>query len=278
MTEKPALEGTVQKVAIESVFADPLQPRRIVDEKGRASLAANIIENGQLCPVLVCSTDRGHMVLDGHRRLEAMLHAGCKEIEVCVKNLHQGDSSWLVAQLVANCQREDLNPLDVALGYMRLIEEHKLSVTDVAQRVSRSKGYVSSILPLTTLDDEIKQLITAGKIGLAAATQIARLPQAEQIEAARSVAEGKLDRKQLERRAMRKANPAERGQRRVSLQLGNVTAQFVGKEKINLAQLMDALDQLSKECRKARSQKLDISTLASILRDRHSAVATGGEA
>lgn len=264
------------EVAIDDVSPDPNQPRRNIIDSSVKDLSDNLRLHGQICPILVIRKGTKLIIVDGERRWRAMKLAGAHSIRIIVLESVPPPSEMLKLQILANCQRRDLNAMELSDQYVNLMREDKLSATELATTLSRSKSHTSEVLSLQDLPDPIKELVRVEKIGLTKAAQIARLPKEEQEGIASLVASGELNRSQLGRKASRNANNVEKGVKRVSLELAEATINLVGKCALSLDQILDVFEKLIRECKRARTQGLDVSTLASILRDRAQAKEGGG--
>ncbi|WP_022853175.1 ParB/RepB/Spo0J family partition protein [Thermodesulfatator atlanticus] len=150
---------------IEALRPSPYQPR-IQKEKGLEELAASIKEKGLLQPLLVREVTPGiYEIVAGERRFQAARLAGLKRVPVIVKELSHQETLELA--LIENLQREDLNPIEEALGYQRLMEEFDLTQEEVAQKVGKSRAAVANTLRLLKLpaflqDDLLNDRISAG--------------------------------------------------------------------------------------------------------------------
>ena len=135
-----------REIAIDDVVANPYQPRRQFDEAGLADLAESIREHGLLQPVLVTTVDGGYQLIAGERRLRAAKMAGLTRIPALVRSADQQQQLGLA--LVENLQRSDLNAMDEAQAFRRLIDEFGLTQEQVAGRVGRSRPSVANTLRL----------------------------------------------------------------------------------------------------------------------------------
>ncbi|HHH84683.1 MAG TPA: ParB/RepB/Spo0J family partition protein [Firmicutes bacterium] len=152
------------EIPAESIKPNHYQPRNLFHEEEIQSLADSIRENGLLQPVTVRrSGDNSYEIISGERRFRAMLRLGYKKIPVLIRDI-TNESQMLVMALIENLQREDLNPIEEALGYQRLIEENGLTQQDVARVVSKSRAYVTNTLRLLKLEPEIIKAIEDDKI------------------------------------------------------------------------------------------------------------------
>jgi len=158
-TAPEEIDGAV-KVPIEKIRPNHMQPRKYFDPEKLSELAASIKEHGIAQP-LVVTHDNGtdtYELVSGERRLRAAELAGLKEVDVVVRQT-ASDKMRLALALVENLQREDLNPIEEALGYLRLIKEAGLSKTELAQHLGKSQSAISNTLRLLNLPEEIQNAI-----------------------------------------------------------------------------------------------------------------------
>lgn len=152
-------------VPIERVRPNHLQPRRVFDPEKLAELAGSIREHGLAQPILV-SHDRGsdtYELIAGERRLRACELAGLKDIPVVVRE-PSTERERLALALVENIQREDLNPIEEALGYLRLMRENKITQTDLGGALGKSKAAISNTLRLLELPEEMQRAVEYGQL------------------------------------------------------------------------------------------------------------------
>jgi ParB family chromosome partitioning protein len=152
-------------VPIDKIRANRYQPRKNFDQDKLAELAASIKENGLAQPIIVSQDQQngGYELIAGERRLRASELAGLKEIEVIVRSGHT-DKQRLAISLVENLQREDLNAIEAALGYLRLMKEFQISQTELTKVVGKAKSSISNTLRLLDLPDNIQKAIHEGSI------------------------------------------------------------------------------------------------------------------
>lgn len=141
---------------------NPLQPRGLISPESLADLVNSIREQGILEPIVVAKTPAGYQIIAGERRWRAAKVLGLPKVPVVLKEITP--QSMLEMSIVENVQREDLNPIERAQAYKRLIDEFGLSVTEVAKRVGKSLPYISNSIRLLTLPDAIKDALAAGVI------------------------------------------------------------------------------------------------------------------
>lgn len=141
---------------------NPLQPRGLISPESLTDLVNSIREQGILEPIVVAETPAGYQIIAGERRWRAAKILGLAKVPVVVKRTTP--QQMLEMSIVENVQREDLNPVERAQAYKRLIDEFNLSVTEVAKRVGKSLPYISNTIRLLTLPDAIKDALAAGVI------------------------------------------------------------------------------------------------------------------
>ena len=141
---------------------NPLQPRGLISPDSLNELVNSIREQGILEPLVVAKTPAGYQIIAGERRWRAARVLGLAKVPVVIKETTP--QGMLEMSIVENVQREDLNPVERAQAYKRLIDEFDLSVTEVAKRVGKSLPYISNTIRLLTLPDAIKDALAAGVI------------------------------------------------------------------------------------------------------------------
>ena len=157
--------GGVRPVPLDLLEPSPFQPRVAVDPEALSELAASIRARGILQPLLVRPhpTDPPRFqIIAGERRWRAAALAGLHEVPALVRPLSDADA--MAAALVENLQRQDLNPLEEAEGYNRLLDEFGLTQETLAAAVGKSRGHISNILRLLGLPDAVQAALRAGTI------------------------------------------------------------------------------------------------------------------
>lgn len=153
------------KIPIDKIRTNPFQPRKNFDPERLSELSSSIKEHGLAQPILVSfdGTTKTYELIAGERRLRAAELAGLKEIEAVVRQT-SSDRQKLVLALIENLQRENLNAIESALGYLRLMKEFQISQSDLVAVVGKSKSAISNALRLLELPDEIQKAIQFEKI------------------------------------------------------------------------------------------------------------------
>ena len=150
------------EVPISRIQPNPLQPRRHMDQAELEALAASIAEHGVLLPVLVTQTLDGYQLIAGERRVRAAAAAGLERIPAVVRR--SDDRERLELALVENLQREDLDPIEAAHGFRRLIDEFGFTHEDIAERVGRARSTVANTMRLLDLAPVVQVAIADGSI------------------------------------------------------------------------------------------------------------------
>src|SRR3990167_8348932 len=142
--------------------SNPLQPRGIISPESLTELVDSIREQGILEPLVVASTPAGYQIIAGERRWRAAKLLGLKTVPVVIKQT--SPQQMLEMAIVENVQREDLNPIERAQAFKRLIDEFGLGTNEVARKVGKSAPTVSNTIRLLSLPDAIKDALVAGVI------------------------------------------------------------------------------------------------------------------
>lgn len=152
----------IVEIEIDQVQPNPLQPRGIITHESVADLVDSIKEHGILEPLVVAHTPAGYQIIVGERRWRAAKIAGLTKAPCIVKET--SPQGMLELAIVENVQREDLNPIDRAKAFERLVEEFGLPKSEIAKRISKSAPYISNTLKLLELPDAIKDGLLSGLI------------------------------------------------------------------------------------------------------------------
>ena len=169
--------GAVTKLPLQKVEPNPDQPRRTFDEEELQALADSIAAHGILQPLAVRASGGGfYQIIAGERRWRAARMAGLSEVPVVV--LEADDRTVMELALVENLQRQDLNPMEEAEGYQRLMKEYGLTQEEAAARVGKSRPAVANALRLLLLPEEVRSLVEDGTISAGHARAILSLPAA----------------------------------------------------------------------------------------------------
>lgn len=162
---------------ISSVEPNRSQPRKHFDEDALLELAESIKQYGVLQPLLVSDKKGYYEIIAGERRWRAAKIAGLKEIPVIVKEFTEQEVVEI--SLIENIQREDLNPIEEAMAYKRLLDEFHLKQDEIAERVAKSRTAVTNSMRLLKLDEKVQQMLIDEMISAGHARAILALPDKE---------------------------------------------------------------------------------------------------
>ena len=155
-------QTSITHLEIDKVQPNPLQPRGMITPDSLMDLVDSIREHGILEPLIVAHTPAGYQIVAGERRWRAAKLAGLMTLPCIIKET--SPQGMLEMALVENVQRTDLNAIDRAKAFERLIEEFDLSNAEIAQRIGKSPAYISNTLKLLTLPDALKDGLISGLI------------------------------------------------------------------------------------------------------------------
>lgn len=145
---------SLQRVPVDRIRPNPHQPRHRFDPAQLAELAASIREHGVIMPIVVRRDPDGFVLVAGERRLRAARMAGLHDIPAVVRGADLASDAQLVLALLENLQRADLDPIEAAEGYQRLVQEFGLRQEDVARKVGKDRATVANSLRLLNLPPE----------------------------------------------------------------------------------------------------------------------------
>lgn len=234
----------VTQLSIHHIQPNPLQPRGVISAESLRELAESIKEHGILEPLVVAHTPAGYQIVAGERRWRAAKLAGLEMVPVLLKET--SPKGMLEMALVENVQRTDLNPVERAKAFQRLMEEFGLATSEVAARIGKSPAYVSNTMRLLTLPDAIKDGLISGLISEGHARALAGIPDVKtMIEAYKILLkeEGTVRRAEdLARRFREKM-----GDRRVGMpDRQYIVSDQIDKIQLQLQKIMTAANQRSK--------------------------------
>lgn len=220
------------------------QPRKHFDEASLAELADSIREHGIIQPLTVRKLASGYyQIIAGERRWRAARLAGLQEVPVVV--IEADDRKAAELAMIENLQREDLNPMEEALGYRSLIQQYHMTQEEAARRVGKSRPAVTNALRLLDLDPSVQQQITEGQLSAGHGRALVPLSPAMQVRAAATVVQGGLSVRQTEalvkrltaeKKDPKKAGPgqvdyAAEAQKELSSTLGRKVRIVTGRKK-----------------------------------------------
>ena len=152
----------VKEVKITDVMPNKNQPRKTFDEEKLLALSESIKEHGIIQPIVVTQNGDTYTIVAGERRWRAAKKAGVKKIPVLVREY--SDVAVREIALIENLQREDLNPIEEAMGYRSLMDEYNLTQEEISVKIGKSRSAIANSVRLLTLDKDIQSKLVSGEI------------------------------------------------------------------------------------------------------------------
>jgi ParB family chromosome partitioning protein len=169
--------GEQKELPLDQVFPNPDQPRTNMDEDGISELADSIKQVGVLQPVIVRPRDAGYQIIAGERRWRAARVAGLETIPVRI--MHADETQSLELALIENLQRQDLNPVEEARGYRKLLSEYDMTQAELAEKVSKSRSAITNALRLLDLPEDVQEFLYDGRLSAGHARAVLSVPDEE---------------------------------------------------------------------------------------------------
>lgn len=205
VTPNPA---SITEIPIDKIVTNPFQPRSDFNEESLTALADSIKQLGLIQPVTVRSIGAQYQIISGERRFRAAKMAGLQHIPAYIRKAD--DQGMLEMAIVENIQREDLNSIEVALSFQRLIEECNLTQEAMADRVGKKRATVTNYLRLLKLPAEIQVALREGKISMGHAKAILSVEdKAQQIKLCNLIIKNDLSVRQSEQKVQNISKPSE---------------------------------------------------------------------
>lgn len=200
-------EGSTNLISIKNVEANPFQPRTHFEKEALDELTNSIKEHGVIQPITVRKIGQNrYQIISGERRFRASQNAGLTEIPVFVRVAD--DQTMLEMAIIENVQRKDLNAIEIALSYQRLIDECNITQEQVGDRVSKSRASVTNYLRLLNLPDEIQAGIRDEKISMGHARALLGFEnESDQIKIYRNILDSNLSVRKVEELAKQSKEP-----------------------------------------------------------------------
>jgi len=201
-----AAVSDLQRIPLSRVRQNPYQPRRQFDPAELAELEASLKTSGLLQPITVRRQGDAFELIAGERRLRAATNLGWSEISAIVRDFD--DRTMLVLALVENLQRSNLNAIEEARGYRKLIEEFRLTQQQVAEAVGKDRTTVTNLLRVLSLPDKVQQMVEGGAISTGHARALLALNDAQHsLRLANETVDQALSVRELERRVRELIKP-----------------------------------------------------------------------
>ena len=176
---------------VDEIRPNPYQPRTVFDSKALNELALSIKENGVFQPIIVKKSIKGYELIAGERRLRASKLAGKDKIPAIIRQLDDGKMAEIA--LLENLQRENLNAIEEARAYKKLISELDLTQEELAKKVSKSRSHITNIIGILRLPKEVQDMIAADKLTMSHARTLSKLDNDDEIiKIAKEIVDGNI--------------------------------------------------------------------------------------
>lgn len=187
----------IQDISLDDLRPNPYQPRKVFNDESLKDLADSIKEHGVFQPIIVKKSIKGYEIIAGERRVRAARLAGLTKIPAIIRNLN--DEQMMEIALLENLQRENLNCIEEAIAYKKLLESLSLTQDELAKKVGKSRSHITNTLGLLRLPSEVQKLIIDGKLSMGHARVLSKLESNEKIiELANKIVEEKLPVRDIE--------------------------------------------------------------------------------
>lgn len=191
-------KSNVKNIPIKDIRRNPYQPRKTFKGDALKELADSIKEYGVIQPIIIKDSIKGYELIAGERRLKAAEMAGLKEIPSIIKDI--SDQEMMDIALLENIQREDLNAIEIAEAIRSIIKNKNITQEEMAEKFGKSRSYVTNMLGLLKLPNEIKQMVGNNKISMSHARSLSKLEDVEEmIKLAHRVIKEDMNVRDLER-------------------------------------------------------------------------------
>ena len=243
MDSSPSSNSGVVKISLGKIQANPYQPRQFFDDEQLQSLAASIKRKGVFQPILVQKLSDGtYQLVAGERRMRASQIAGLDEIPAIITDFSKEEQ--LEIAILENVQRENLNPIEEAEGYKRLLDEFDHTQEQLSEIIGKSRSHISNVMRLLNLPDDVKQMIKEGKLSFGHARALVTSDDASAV--AKKVLDGSLNVRDTEKLVRRRKNPqsdARNSEEKDSASLYELSS-YVDPEVLNISRQIEQLSGL----------------------------------
>ena len=170
----------IVELPLSELRSNPYQPRKNFDETALQELANSIKEHGVYQPIIAKKSKKGYEIIAGERRVKASLLAGKETIPAIIRDF--SDQDMMEIALLENLQRENLNALEEALAYKKLLDELSLTQEQLSKRIGKSRSHITNMLGLLTLPEEVKDMIMDGKLSMSHARVLSKIENNEKVK------------------------------------------------------------------------------------------------
>lgn len=192
-----ATNEEIVNISIDELRPNPYQPRKVFDEEALKDLADSIKEHGIIQPIIVKKSIKGYEIIAGERRFRASKLAGLEKIPAIIRDFT--DEQMMEIALLENLQRENLNAIEEAIAYNKMIERLGITQDELAKKVGKSRSHVTNIIGLLRLPDVVQKMLIDSKITMGHARALSKLEKDEEIiELANKIVDENLPVRQTE--------------------------------------------------------------------------------
>ena len=170
----------IVELPLSELRSNPYQPRKNFDESALQELANSIKEHGVFQPIIAKKSIKGYEIIAGERRVKASILAGKETIPAILRDF--SDQDMMEIALLENLQRENLNALEEAIAYKKLLDELSLTQEQLAKRLGKSRSHITNMLGLLTLPEEVKDTIMDGKLSMSHARVLSKIEDNEKVK------------------------------------------------------------------------------------------------
>ena len=162
--ELEAKGAKIDELPVESILANPFQPRKHFDEEALEELSQSILEHGLLQPIVVIEREEGYLLIAGERRLRAHKRANITHIKAIIANVDIDEIKLRELALIENIQRENLNAIELARSYSELLDVHSITHDELSTIVHKSRSQITNTMRLLTLSPYVQDILVEDKI------------------------------------------------------------------------------------------------------------------
>lgn len=173
-------DSDIVEIPLTEIRSNPYQPRKEFDEQSLSEFAESIKEHGVIQPIIVKKSIKGYELIAGERRTRASKMAGKETIPAIIRDM--SDQEMMEIALIENIQREDLNPIEEAEAFNKIIEANNMTQEEAARKFGKSRSYITNILGLLSLPETTKKYVQENKISMGHARVLSKLSDSEQID------------------------------------------------------------------------------------------------
>jgi len=173
-----AKEGEIVNIPLNEIRSNPYQPRKVFDEEALKELSSSIKEHGVVQPIIVKKSIKGYELVAGERRTKASKMAGLETIPAIIRDFN--DTEMMEIALIENIQRENLNPIEEAECYLKILKTNNLTQEELAKKFGKSRSYITNLIGILRLPDEVKDKVVSKELSMAHARVLSKLDDEEQ--------------------------------------------------------------------------------------------------